>query len=142
MTSLISAARVIRECHWHSLMYPSNPVVVCKKTPVGVLFYMEPAPGFEPGTSALRKHCSTAELSRLGAGKGNRTPLRCLGSTYNSHYTIPASQDLLIWRAACPSPGKILIVGLLRFRFFQAPGLRISSKSVSLVKNKKRRNHT
>jgi len=22
-------------------------------------FCMEPAPGFEPGTSALRKHCST-----------------------------------------------------------------------------------
>ena len=28
---------------------------------------MEPAPGFEPGTSALRKHCSTAELSWLNA---------------------------------------------------------------------------
>ncbi len=25
---------------------------------------MEPTPGIEPGTSALRKHCSTIELGR------------------------------------------------------------------------------
>lgn len=35
---------------------------------------MEPAPGFELGTSALRKHCSTTELSWLGAGNPSTHP--------------------------------------------------------------------
>ena len=54
---------------------------------------MEPAPGIEPGTSALRKHCSTAELSwhwhppKLGivpseggwSGQGESNPRLMLG---------------------------------------------------------------
>jgi cell division transport system ATP-binding protein len=59
-------------------------------------FCLEPAPGIEPGTSALRKHCSTAELSWPGAGRGNRTPVLGLGSPYNNHYTIPANLDFFV----------------------------------------------
>ncbi len=33
---------------------------------------MEPMRGFEPRTSALRKHCSTAELHRRGTGKSTK----------------------------------------------------------------------
>ncbi len=39
------------------------------KDPAG---FVEPTPGFEPGTSALRKRCSTAELSRRGSGEDTR----------------------------------------------------------------------
>ena len=57
---------------------------------------LEPMGGFEPPTSALRKHCS-GQLSytgKIGAGNGNRTRVSTLG---RSHPTIKRYPPALLF---------------------------------------------